>query len=199
MPYAPNHKRETRQKILRSAAHLFNRRGFSEATIEEIMTAAGLTHGGFYRHFGSKDKLYAEAVRQFLCKDTPEPWQTKSVDSCGVDQPIATSIVDAYLSQDHFDDVDGSCPLIGLPSDVARSRKVVKAAYREVAESMIRIFEANLNGTEAHESALVLVALCVGGMVLARGMDDQALADDFRSAAHKHIRMITGWRDGRGD
>ena len=64
---------------------------------------------------------------------------------------------------------------------------------------MIRIFEVNLNGPEAHERALVLVALCVGGMVLARGMDDQALANDFRNAAHKHIRMITGWRDGRGD
>ena len=199
MPYAPNHKRETRQRILSSAAHLFNRRGFSEATIDEIMTAAGLTHGGFYRHFSSKDKLYAEAVRQFLCKETPEPWQTEPVDSCGADQPVTTSIVDAYLSQDHFDDVDGSCPLIGLASDVARSRKVVKAAYREVAESMIRIFEANLNGTEAHESALVLVALCVGGMVLARGMDDQALANDFRNAAHKHILMITGWGDARGD
>ena len=62
---------------------------------------------------------------------------------------------------------------------------------------MIRIFEVNLSGPEAHERALVLVG--VGGMVLARGMDDQALADDFRSAAHKHIRMITGWGDGRGD
>jgi len=56
-----------------------------------------------------------------------------------------------------------------------------------------------LNGPEAHELALVLVALCVGGMVLARGMDDQALANDFRNAAHKHILMITGWGDARGD
>jgi AcrR family transcriptional regulator len=67
MPYSPNHKQDTRRRILRSAARLFNRRGFSEATIDEIMTAAGLTHGGFYRHFSSKDKLYAEAVRHFLC------------------------------------------------------------------------------------------------------------------------------------
>ena len=199
MSYPPKHKRDTREKILESARRLFNRNGYSGVSIEQIMSDAGLTHGGFYRHFSSKDKLYAAAVRQFLCKDTPEPWQTSPVDSCGVDQPVATSIVDAYLSQDHFDDVDGSCPLIGLPSDVARSSKVVKAAYREVAESMIRIFEVNLNGPEAHERALVLVALCVGGMVLARGMDDQALANDFRNAAHEHILMITGWRDGRGN
>jgi TetR/AcrR family transcriptional regulator, transcriptional repressor for nem operon len=61
--HATDHKQDTRRRILRSAARLFNRKGFSEATIDEIMTAAGLTHGGFYRHFSSKDKLYADAVR----------------------------------------------------------------------------------------------------------------------------------------
>jgi hypothetical protein len=66
MPYSPDHKRGTRQRILKAAARLFNKRGFSEATIEGIMTAAGLTHGGFYRHFN--DELYAEAVRHFLHK-----------------------------------------------------------------------------------------------------------------------------------
>src|SRR5262245_48336300 len=65
MPYSPDHKKGTRQRILNAAAHLFNKKGFSEASIEEIMTAAGLTHGGFYRHFHSKDELYAEAVRNF--------------------------------------------------------------------------------------------------------------------------------------
>jgi len=53
MPYSPDHKKGTRQRIVKAAAHVFNKRGFSEATIEEIMTAAGLTHGGFYRHFHS--------------------------------------------------------------------------------------------------------------------------------------------------
>ena len=62
-------------RILNAAAHLFNKKGFSEASIEGIMTAAGLTHGGFYRHFHSKDELYAEAVRNFLHPDVQEPWQ----------------------------------------------------------------------------------------------------------------------------
>jgi|SoiMethySBSTD1v2_1073268.scaffolds.fasta_scaffold130893_2 TetR/AcrR family transcriptional regulator, transcriptional repressor for nem operon len=198
MPYSPNHKQDTRRRILRSAARLFNRRGFSEATIDEIMTAAGLTHGGFYRHFSSKDKLYAEAVRHFLCNDAPEPWQRAPADVRKTGRPFARFIVDAYLSHDHLDDRDGSCPLIGLPSDVARSSKVVKAAYREVAESMIGVFEANLNRPKARERALVLIALCVGGMVLARAMDNQALADDLRKAAHKHVLVTAGWGDGRG-
>jgi TetR/AcrR family transcriptional repressor of nem operon len=102
------------------------------------------------------------------------------------------------LSGDHLEDVDGSCPLIGLSSNVARSGQVVKAAYREVAEKMILIFETGLKGPGAREQALVHVALCVGGMVLARAIDDQGLADDFCKAANKHILKISGWRDGRG-
>jgi TetR/AcrR family transcriptional regulator, transcriptional repressor for nem operon len=189
MPYSPDHKEDTRLSILKSAARLFNRKGFSEVTIDEIMTSAGLTHGGFYRHFKSKDELYAEAVRQFLCRP-PEPWQRKPAERCALPGlPFARYVVDAYLSQDHLDDVDGSCPLIALPSDSARSGQAVKAAYREVAESMIKLFEASLGGREAREQALVLVAL----VVLARAMDDQALADDFRNASYRHALSTAGW------
>ena len=103
-------------------------------------------------------------------------------------------LVDAYFSRDHLDDREGSCPVIGLPSDVSRSGEAVKAAYREVVEMMVGIFEANLNGPQARERALVLVAACVGGMVLARCMDDPTLGDDFRSVAHKHVLRTAGWK-----
>jgi hypothetical protein len=96
MPYSPKHKRDTREKILESARRLFNRDGYSGVSIGEIMTDAGLTHGGFYRHFSAKDELYAAAVRQFLCKKAPSPWQkqreptrvTRSVDK-GLWTPIS--------------------------------------------------------------------------------------------------------------
>jgi TetR/AcrR family transcriptional repressor of nem operon len=197
MPHAPEHKEETRQRILKSAARLFNRKGFADVTIDEIMTAAGLTHGGFYRHFGGKEELYAEAVRQFLRQGLAEPWQLKHTKRCESGQSFAKFVVDAYLSRDHLQDVDGSCPLIGLSSDVARSGQTVKAAYREVAESMIKVFQANVDGAEAREQALVLLALCVGGMVLARAVDDDGLADELRQAAHTHAFMTTGWGDDR--
>ena len=194
MPYAPDHKRATRQRIVGSAARLFNRKGFAEVTLGEIMTAAGLTHGGFYRHFGSKEELYAEAVRHFLRKQAPARWQKRRTGRRSPDQPFARFVVDAYLSRDHLEDVDGSCPLIGLSSDVARGGAPVKAAYREVAQSMIAVFKANLKGRAAREQAMLLVALCVGGMALARGLDDQDLADDFLATAHKHALATTGWR-----
>jgi len=73
MPYSAKHKRETRQRILESARRLFNSRGFADVSIGEIMQDAGLTHGGFYRHFKDKGELYAEAVRRFLCEARSAP------------------------------------------------------------------------------------------------------------------------------
>jgi AcrR family transcriptional regulator len=106
-------------------------------------------------------------------------------------------IVEAYFSREHCDDREGCCPLIGMPSDVSRSGEAVKAAYREVVEMLVHVFESNLNEPEAREHALVLVALCVGGMVLARGVDNPALADDFRRAAHSQVLKSAGWIDGQ--
>lgn len=196
MPYTPEHKQQTRERIVRAAARLFNRRGFAEVSIGEIMTAAGLTHGGFYRHFTSKDELYAETVRHFLKKEAPARWQ-KGLASARVPDPaFAKFVVDAYLSRDHLEDVDSSCPLVGLSTDVARSSSAVKAAYRDVAEAMVKVFKAHLKGRAARDQAMVLVSLCVGGMVLARALDDQDLANDFLKTTHKHALKTTRWREG---
>jgi TetR/AcrR family transcriptional regulator, transcriptional repressor for nem operon len=193
MPYRPEHKDRTRERILESARCVFNRKGFSEATIGEIMSEAGLSHGGFYRHFSSKADLYAEAVRRFLCNDAPKPWQARQTDPTRAGKTRARRVIDAYFSLDHFHDRERCCPLIALPSEVSRSGGDVKAAYREVVEKLLSIFEAELDGPHAHEQALVLAALCVGGMVLARGVDDAALADDVRCAAHRHALSAGGW------
>jgi TetR/AcrR family transcriptional regulator, transcriptional repressor for nem operon len=194
MPYTPQRKQQTRERIVRSARRLFNRRGFAEVTIDEIMTAAGLTHGGFYRHFKTKDELYSEALRQFLCVDPPEGWQRKHVDLCAGGPTLARMIMDAYLSKDHLEDRDGSCPTAGLASDVSRSSSRVKKAFRMVVEMMLKAFAAGLRGPDAREKALALVSLCVGAMVVARAVDDPALADALRIAARKHVLASSGWK-----
>jgi AcrR family transcriptional regulator len=79
MPYPPEHKEETRQRIVRTAARLFNRKRFADVTIDEIIEEVGLTHGGFYRRFGGKAELYAEAVRQFLHKDAVSTWAVRAM------------------------------------------------------------------------------------------------------------------------
>jgi AcrR family transcriptional regulator len=193
MPYTPERKEATRKRILESARRVFNKKGFSEATIDEIMANAGLSHGGFYRHFESKAGLYAEAVRRFLCKDAPEPWQAKQINAPGAAKSQARRVIDAYFSLDHFEDRERCCPLIGLPSEVPRSDGDVKKAYQEVLEKLLQIFEADLDGPHAREHALMLAALSVGGMVLARGVADAALADDIRVAAYRQALSIAGW------
>ena len=193
MPYTPEHKDGTRQRILESARRVFNKKGFSAATIDEIMANAGLSHGGFYRHFVSKADLYAEAVRRFLCQEAPGPWQAKQSHLASSGKTKARRVLDAYFSLDHFDDRERCCPLIGLPSEASRSNGDVKEAYREVVEKLLQTFQAELDGPNARERALVLVALCVGGMVLARGVDGRVLADDIRAAAYRQALSVAGW------
>lgn len=192
MRYSPTQKQNTRERIVNSARWLFNRRGFTEVTIDEIMAHAGLTRGGFYRHFATKEQLYADAVRQFLCMTEPERWQKKYVNRCAKGPELARMIVNAYLSREHLDDHGGSCPLVALPSDVARGGKAVKGAFREVLGKMIEIFAINLSHPEARERALSLVALCVGAMVIARGIDDAKLGDEIRSAARGQLLDALG-------
>ena len=193
MPYSPEHKRDTHQKILESARRLFNRRGFSEVSIDEIMDNAGLTRGGFYRHFKNKDEVYAEAVRRFLCTDAPKPWQSRSSPAAIARKPRGQRVVDAYFSRDHFDDRETCCPLIALPSDVMRGSDMVKGAYREVLEKLIDIFQDDLDEPQRRERALALAVLCIGGVVAAKCVDDPALADDLRRAAHRQALRTGGW------
>ena len=196
MPYTQEHKERTRTRIVESARRLFNRNGFAEVSIDEIMGEAGLTRGGFYKHFSAKEDVYQAAVLQFACATQPEAWQARHIDPAARGPALARMIVEAYLSRDHFDDRDGSCPMIALPSDVARGNKVVKNAFRQVLEMMVGAFAANLEpeaGISSRERGLALVALAVGGMVLARAVDDKALADDIRDSAHKQAYATTGW------
>ena len=193
MPYTREHKQETRERIVNSARRLFTRRGFTEVTIDQIMQHAGLTRGGFYKHFDTKEQLYSHAVRQFLCMEAPERWQSKHVDLCAQGHTLARMIVNAYLSREHLDDREGSCPLVALPSDVARGGKAVKAAFRQVLDKMVQVFAANLVEPEASQRALALVAMCVGAMVVARAVDDPRLGDAFRDAAREHLLRSTGW------
>jgi TetR/AcrR family transcriptional regulator, transcriptional repressor for nem operon len=199
MPHPPSQKADTRARILRSARHLFNRKGFASVTIDEVMADAGLTRGGFYKHFSTKEQLYAEAIAEFIAEDAEiwqrEAWQRAHVDTSASGAELAKMIVNAYLSHEHFYDRDGSCPMIGLPSESARATKAVKAAYRQVLERMARAFEANLppGKPSARQRALALVAVCVGGMVLARAIDDAELANDLRKAARSHVLAASGW------
>ena len=197
MPYTAEHKALTREKIVESARQLFNRRGFAQVSIDEIMQGAGLTRGGFYNHFSTKEELYAEAVTRILkCNPLVESNGAKP-DFDGDPREIAAAIVNAYLSRVHLKEIDLACPLIALPSDVSRGGEAVRRAFREVLTSMIALLENGMagEGQERHQRALAMAALCVGGMVLARAVDRKALAEDIRVAAHDCVTQMGGWAD----
>ncbi|MEO6396678.1 MAG: TetR/AcrR family transcriptional regulator [Devosia sp.] len=195
MPYSAQHKLNTRNRIVTAARKHFNRDGFEAVSIEAIMREAGLTHGGFYKHFARKEELYAEAVLEFICKTQPDRWQKKHVDPKVRGPELARMILDAYLSDDHLRDRDASCPMIALPSDVQRGNRAVKAAFREVLEMMAGAFAGNLadDGRSVRERSLAMVAMAVGGMVLARSVDDRALGREIRQAARAEAYRSSGW------
>jgi TetR/AcrR family transcriptional repressor of nem operon len=189
MPYPLNHGRETRARIVTSARKLFNRLGFDGVTIGDIMKDAGLTHGGFYRHFESKSDLYAEVLDCFF---TDPEWSCgwKGIEEFDETAEMAPQIIRAYLSNAHFDDIENACPMVALPSDVARASDNAKRAYRAAFEGMVAILE---QGASGRDSALVIAALCVGGMVIARASDDRTLGDELRRAAMAVALRLGGW------
>jgi|SRR5882757_56015 len=201
MPYPPDHRTETRTRILDSARKLFNRNGLTAVSIDDVMAGAGLTRGGFYSYFDSKEELYAEAIMHFVNGGPNADWQRMAFADQREGQALARGILDAYLSRTHLEDIDGSCPIIGLATDVARSGGAAKGAYRRVMEMMTSIFSANLShaadqsvdANDATQRALAMVALCVGGMVLARAMDNEPTADELRGAARRYAMVLAGW------
>jgi TetR/AcrR family transcriptional repressor of nem operon len=191
MPYTAEHKAQTRARIIEKARVMFNRHGFEQVSIDDIMREAGLTRGGFYNHFASKDELYVEAIRSFRkCN----PFATKVSTMREEDRDpmkLARMLVNLYLSDEVIEDVDSHCPLIAVPSDVARSGFKPRAAYTEVVESMAFVFGRALGrSAEAKRKALVIVNLCVGGMVIARTTHDPELRKSIRAASRQQALAI---------
>ncbi len=184
MPYSAEHKERTRAKIVETARKLFNRHGFAGVTIDQIMEAANLTRGGFYNHFPNKKALYSEAVSSFLMGRGAQ-WRAEAgVDPTSPGPEMVMNMMKSYLSDQHLGDVEGQCPMIALPSDVARENEAVREAYQGLLESMVWLFEQCIgSGEETRRQSLTLAALCVGGMTLARTLPDCALADEVRQAA----------------
>lgn len=201
MPYSREHKQKTREKIVESARILFNRHGFQDVTIDMIMNEADLTRGGFYNHFKSKEALYSVAVSSFLMGRGAQWRENAGVDPMAPSPVMTRRMVQEYLSPEHLNDVDGQCPMIALPSDIARANPEVQSSYQELLETMVEMFENGFKeqtpqrGRKAQEDmrtrALSLAALCVGGMVLARTLPDSSLAEEVRVAAHKVATEMT--------
>ena len=206
MPYPAGHREQTRERIIESARKLFNRRGFESVSVNEIMAEAGLTRGGFYSYFASKNDLYVEALACFFTDPNwKNRWEGVEFDPGARD--IGRQIVQAYLSRQHLESVENSCPMVALPSDVARSSAPVKRAFETVFKAMVDFLEHSLEGDygengnkggDRHQRAQAIAALCVGGMVVARSMNDGGLAARLLAASKAIALELGGWGQCEG-
>jgi TetR/AcrR family transcriptional repressor of nem operon len=198
MPYPANHRVEVKRKIIDSARKLFNRHGFESVSLNQVMAGAGLTHGGFYTYFQSKSDLYSEVLGCFFTDPNWKScWEGVKVDLSAGD--VGPQVVRAYLSRQHFDDVENSCPMVALPTDVARSGESAKRAFETVFRAMVSVLERSLvqNGQPRRTIAQATAALCIGGMVVARTVVNRATADELRAACMTVALQMGGW-DKRG-
>src|SRR5438132_209895 len=194
MPYPAGHRTEVRKNIVQSARRLFNRHGFENVSVQQIMAGAGLTHGGFYSYFKSKSDLYTEVLGCFLTDpEWKSCWEGVHVDLSSTD--VGPQVVRAYLSRQHFEDVENSCPMVALPTDVARSGNSARLAFETVFKAMVSVLERSLiqNGQRRRSTAQSIAALAIGGMVVARTLDDRRLADQLRAACMSVALDLGGW------
>jgi TetR/AcrR family transcriptional repressor of nem operon len=160
-------------RIVKEASRLFRERGFENVSVGEVMKAAGLTHGAFYAHFGSKEELQAAAVAYGQKVSLGRVQRSKSNQSKG-------SYADRYLSRWHRDNPGDGCTMAALAQEVARSTPEIKAALEQGLEEILSARGGDRN------QAIFRAAALLGGVVLARAVQDRRLSDEIlRSVRQK--------------
>jgi TetR/AcrR family transcriptional repressor of nem operon len=169
-------KEESRQAIMRSAAKLFREKGFDRVTVAEVMDGAGLTHGGFPRHFASKDDLVTAALADVFKANQRNPMVPAS---------SLAEFLDTYLQPEHRDAPGSGCPFAALGPEMARAPAATRKMLTETIEASIDAFARQAPGASRHEqrqAAIVAWATAIRAMMLARIPDDGALADEILAA-----------------
>lgn len=169
-----------RERILSAAGTLFREHGYDGISVADIMKRAGLTHGGFYGHFASKEELAAEITLRVLARDG---WLERLA---GKPDPALADVVRGYLSIRHRDDPGHGCVFAALGSDAARQPKTVRRAFTEGLRIRLEALRALVPGRSAakgRQRALATLATLVGAMVLSRAVDDSKLSSEILEAA----------------
>ena len=160
-------------RIVKEASRLFRERGFENVSVGEVMKAAGLTHGAFYAHFSSKEDLQAAAVAYGI-KVSLGQMQRSNGKSKG-------SYVDRYLSRWHRDHPGDGCTMAALAQEVARSTPELKAAFEQGLENILSAKRGD------RKEAIFRVAAMIGGVVLARAVQDPRLSDEILKSVRQKL------------
>jgi TetR/AcrR family transcriptional regulator, transcriptional repressor for nem operon len=179
-------KRQHHQQIVGVAASRFREDGIGKVGVADLMHDAGLTHGGFYRHFDSRDELVAEAVERAL----HDGGQAMARVAESPNDPLA-AVIDAYLSVTHRDGLATSCAVTTLASDVARSNPRARAAYtRQVGvyiDMLVRLLPPRPTD-RGRATAVAALSTLVGAVSMARAVNDEALSREILASAASELK-----------
>lgn len=177
-----------REAVINVASRLFREHGFDGIGLKDLMKGAGLTQGGFYKQFQSKDDLAALASRRAM-ESATRRWS--SVAASGSD-PL-TAVVDMYLSADHRGETGDGCPLVALGSDAARQSKDVRTPFQDGIKAHLQVLEELMpkdGEPDPTEKAMLTLALMVGAVTLSRIVTDPDLSDKILAVAANEVKLL---------
>jgi TetR/AcrR family transcriptional regulator, transcriptional repressor for nem operon len=180
-------KEATHARIVEAAARAIRRSGYAGTSVADIMKEAGLTHGGFYAHFASREAMLAEAADRAGAEAVAA---SAGIAASAPPEQALQRLLRAYLSQEHVRSVEMGCPVAALGSEMPRQAPQVRRAATRRIKEMIDVVARQApdwGQPGAHERALVTVATMVGALVLARAVDDPKLSDTLRASTLKHL------------
>lgn len=177
-----------REAVINAASRLFREHGFDGIGLKDLMKGAGLTQGGFYKQFESKDDLAALASRRAM-ESATRRWSSVAASS---NDPLQ-AVVDLYLSAGHRGETGDGCPLVALGSDAARQSPEVRTPFQDGIKAHLQVLEElipNDGAPDAAEKAMVVLSLMVGAVTLSRIMTDEAMSDRVLEAASNEVKRL---------
>jgi AcrR family transcriptional regulator len=184
---ASNRKEATHERIVDVAARAIRRSGYGGTGVADIMKEAGLTHGGFYAHFDSRDAMLAEAADRAGADGMA---RVARVIAEAPPKRALEALLRAYLSKEHVESAESGCAVAALGSEMPRQApRVRRAATRRIKEMIDLVARQSPDWGQpgAHERTLVTLSTMVGALVLARAVDDPKLSDALRQAVLNHL------------
>ncbi|UVC12198.1 TetR/AcrR family transcriptional regulator (plasmid) [Rhizobium sp. TH2] len=183
-----------REAVINVASRLFREHGFDGIGLKDLMKGAGLTQGGFYKQFASKDDLAAQAARRAI-ENATRRWSTAAAASS---DPLA-AIVAFYLSTGHRENKGEGCPLVALGSDAARQSADVRIPFEDGIRAHVQVLDELLEETKSLQpsnKAMAMLSLMVGAVTLSRLVNDETLSQGFLDAAADEVRRIGDAKSG---
>jgi TetR/AcrR family transcriptional repressor of nem operon len=182
MGHSQQDKAASHDRVVRIAAARFREAGLGGPGVADLMQEAGLTHGGFYRHFGSRDDLVAEAVEHMR---TQFEGRMTAVAENGL-----TRLIDEYLTENHRDASATGCAVVAVGGDMARSNQRARAAYTHQVELYLELIGELVeehSDSAARQRAIVTLSAMVGSMLIARAVNKEELSREFLDTVRHHL------------